>query len=258
VAKVFPANWKVTQEAFMEAYHNIHTHSQFGVYFGGAAGEAGQYDTFGNYSRALGQGMNSIPFDWKPTAEEQLDAMSGHGYPAGVREIIKGFLKQTKEKDIFKFELGLRRKAIADVIGKDKADKLTDLEVFGGGYFTLFPNFHPWWAYDEFAYRVRPYKDEPEMSVMETYLLRPFKGARPKPAPLRWIGLNESHMDAADILGMAARIFDQDEYNIPSVQKGLHNLKLIGKGVSLGVYQATKLRHFHKLWDKWVYGDPRK
>jgi hypothetical protein len=55
---------------------------------------------------------------------------------------------------------------------------------------------------------------------------------------------------------MVSQIFHQDEFNIPQVQKGLHNLKAINKGVSLGLYQGTKIRHFHKLWDKWVYGKP--
>lgn len=59
VAKVFPANWKVAQEAFMEAYHNIATHPQFALYAGSAA-DGGQYDPMGNYSRALGQGSAEI------------------------------------------------------------------------------------------------------------------------------------------------------------------------------------------------------
>src|SRR2546426_6257149 len=50
-------------------------------------------------------------------------------------------------------------------------------------------------------------------------------------------------------VGIVGRIFHQDEYNIAEVQKGLHNLKAIGSGVNLGVYQATKIRHFHLLWE---------
>jgi nitrite reductase/ring-hydroxylating ferredoxin subunit len=255
IHKIFPANWKVAQEAFMEAYHNIQTHSQFGVYFGGAASDANQYDPMGNYARALGQGSQELPFNWTPTPQERLDAMSGHGYPVGVKRVHESYLKQD-ETDLFKYELGIRREALREVIG-EKVDQLTDFEVFGGGFFTLFPNFHPWWAYDEFTYRFRPYKDEPEMCIMETYLLRPFKGDRPKPVPTRYLGVNDSHMDAADLLGPAARIFDQDEYNIPAVQKGLHTLRHLGKGITLGVYQATKIRHFHNLWDKWIYGDQK-
>jgi hypothetical protein len=253
VQKIFPANWKIAQEAFMEAYHNIQTHLQFGVYFGGAAMDGGQYDPMGNYSRALGQGLSSVPFDWKPTPQEQLDALPGQGHPLAVKRIQESFLRDP-QRDLFMHELELRRETLRELIGP-KTDELSDFEVFGGGYFTLFPNFHPWWAYDEVVYRSRPYKDDPEMSIFDTYLLRPFQGERPKPAATRCLGVNESHMQAADVLGPFARIFDQDEYNIPSVQKGMHTLKQLGRGVNLGVYQATKIRHFHKLWDKWVYGN---
>jgi hypothetical protein len=92
---------------------------------------------------------------------------------------------------------------------------------------------------------------------METYLLRPFQGERPPPSPTRFLGPDDRHLDVADVLGMNARIFDQDEFNIDAVQKGLHNLKAIGRGLELGIYQATKIRHFHKLWDKWVYGEAK-
>src|SRR6202042_3606685 len=111
----------------------------------------------------------------------------------------------------------------------ETVDSLPGFEINGGGYFTLFPNFHPWWAYDEITYRFRPYKDEPEMSVMEVYLLRAFKGERPKAAPVHWLGLDESFMDAPE-MSMVSQIFHQDEFNIPQVQKGLHNLKAIKKG----------------------------
>ena len=249
VAKIYRANWKLAQEAFMEAFHNISTHSQFGVYFGGRAAESGQYDPMGNYSRALGHGEATLDFDWKPTTEEQHAAQPFIGFYDGQVRVRDGFPEPGEE--FFDFEVKERRAALREVIG-DKVDELNDIEVFGGGYFTLFPNFHPWWAYDEITYRVRPYGNDPEMSVFEIYLLRPFKGERPKPAPIRWVGPDESHIEAADVLGPASRIFDQDEYNIPMVQKGMHNLLALGRGMKLATYQQTKIRHFHLLWDKWT------
>src|SRR5690606_36233384 len=94
VAKVVRANWKVAQEAFMEAYHNISTHSQSGIYFGGMASESGQYDPMGNYSRALGQGEATLKFGWVPSRAEHLDTMAGQGYPEAVRRVKLGYLKQ--------------------------------------------------------------------------------------------------------------------------------------------------------------------
>ncbi len=251
ICKIFPANWKVAQEAFMEAFHNYSTHSQFGVYFGGMASDSGQYDQLGNYSRALGAGEATLPLAFKPTEEERFDALPGVGFGEGTRRVLETYADEGKDRDLMEFEVETRRKALRETIG-DKVDDLTDFEVFGGGYFTLFPNFHPWWAFDEITYRFRPWGNDPEQCLMETYLLKPFKGERPPPAPERWLGPDESHLEASDLLGRIARIFDQDEFNIPQVQKGLHNLHELGRGLKLGAYQATKIRHFHLLYDKWI------
>ena len=51
VAKIIRCNWKVAQEAFMEAYHVIATHPQ--ILTGGAHDCDSKYDVFGNYSRAI-------------------------------------------------------------------------------------------------------------------------------------------------------------------------------------------------------------
>jgi hypothetical protein len=249
VHKIVNANWKVCQEAFMEGYHAHYTHPQYALYFGALA-DAGQCDPMGNYARAFGMGELPTKLDWVPDPELVLDAHTGFGYAPAVVKIFNEYLKQGN-KDMMTYELEPRREALREVIG-DKVDELTPFEIYGGGYFTLFPNFHPWWAFDEMTYRFRPYKNEPEKAIMEFYLLRPFKGERPKPVPTRYLDADQSLLEASDVLGINARTFEQDEFNMPNVQKGLHNLKALGLGTQLGVYQAGKLRHFHKLWDKWT------
>ena len=83
------------------------------------------------------------------------------------------------------------------------------------------------------------------MSIFETLYLSPFKGDRPPPAAIHWIGPDESILEATE-LGNLARVFNQDTYNMPSVQKGLHTLALDKPGVTLAAYQETKLRHFFR------------
>ena len=248
VAKIFAANWKTVQEAFMEGYHNVATHVQFCVPFGGLL-DSTQYDPFANYSRAIGLGAMETALALKdPTMEECLATTPEIGAPGMV-----AFIKKAGPKDIgglLGHMVGFRRSRLRKIIG-DKVDDLSNIEVSGGGYFTLFPNFHPWWSYDEIVYRFRPYKDEHEICLMETYLLRPFTGNRPKPAAIHWLGLEESHLDAPE-LGETARIFYQDEFNINAVQKGMHVLNAMNRGATHGVYQAGKIRHFHKLWEKWT------
>lgn len=247
IAKIMEANWKTCQETFMEAYHNMTTHPQFGV-FAGAVADAGQYDIFENYSRALGQGTPEIPLAYAPTVEERLASLPWLGDPE-ILEMLKADPPATKEA-LFERMTSLRREHLRETIGDD-VDNLTDFELRGGGYFTLFPNFHPWWAFDEIVYRFRPYNDEHERCIMETYLLRPFKDERPKPAPIHWLEAGQSHLDAPE-MGELARVFDQDEFNIPQVQKGMHTLRMTKAGVTLGVYQAGKIRHFHMLYDRYL------
>jgi len=252
VAKVFAANWKTCQEAFMEGYHIGATHPQFSIY-AASAGDSEQYDAFENYARGLGQGSFEISLAYSPTPEERLKTFVPIGHPESFARINDaGPVSDIQEQ--FAQHMEVRREVLREVIG-DKVDTLSDFEVNGGGYFNLFPNFHPWWAFDEITYRFRPLGDDPEKCIMETYLLRPFKGKRPPPAPVHWLSEDESYMDAPE-LSLVSQIFHQDEFNIPAVQKGLHQLKNQGLGVVLGLYQGTKIRHFHKLWDKWVHGKP--
>ncbi|HEY5645301.1 MAG TPA: aromatic ring-hydroxylating dioxygenase subunit alpha, partial [Pseudomonadales bacterium] len=50
VGKVMKCNWKLCQEAFMEAFHVINTHPQLLAAIGD---ENSQYDAWGNFSRAI-------------------------------------------------------------------------------------------------------------------------------------------------------------------------------------------------------------
>lgn len=66
VAKIMRCNWKVCQEAFMEAYHVAATHPT--IITGDIHEPNSVYDVFGNYSRAITTGglENSRPPEWDP------------------------------------------------------------------------------------------------------------------------------------------------------------------------------------------------
>ena len=114
-------------------------------------------------------------------------------------------------------------------------------------FYTAFPNFHPWGSYNRTCYRFRPNGDDPETSIMEILVLSPFQGERPPEAPVRKMGLDESFLEATE-LGPLARVFFQDEYNVGSVQRGLHTLVEHKAGVSFSAYQETKIRHFYDIY----------
>jgi hypothetical protein len=144
------------------------------------------------------------------------------------------------------------RARMAEVLG-DKADGLSDAELADSIYYTLFPNFHPWAAYNRIVYRFRPYEDRHDMSIMECMFLEPYDESQPKPpaVPIHWLGVDQDWTDAEE-LGLLARVFNQDTFNLPKVQKGLSSLR---KDITLANYQETKLRHFHWLLSQWVERD---
>jgi hypothetical protein len=114
----------------------------------------------------------------------------------------------------------------------------------------VFPNFHPWGAFNRIVYRFRPNGDDHQTSIMECLYLAPFReGERPPPAPIHWLDFDEDWTNAPE-LGPLARIFNQDSFNLPKVQRGLRATQR--PGLTLSNYQEAKIRHFHALLERWL------
>ena len=141
------------------------------------------------------------------------------------------------------------RATMREIFGDD-ADKFSDAEFSDSIYYTLFPNFHPWGAFNRICYRFRPYEDRHDMSIMECMYLEPYDESKPKPpsAPIHWLTPEDDWAEAPE-LGNLARVFNQDSFNLPKVQRGLK--AMTKPGVTLANYQETKIRHVHMLMNKW-------
>ncbi|MGK0462252.1 MAG: phenylpropionate dioxygenase-like ring-hydroxylating dioxygenase large terminal subunit, partial [Candidatus Azotimanducaceae bacterium] len=73
VAKVMPCNWKISQEAFCEAYHVNSTHPQI---MRGIGDTNSQVDVWENCARVITPGITSSPLlDYEITDEDMLRAM---------------------------------------------------------------------------------------------------------------------------------------------------------------------------------------
>jgi phenylpropionate dioxygenase-like ring-hydroxylating dioxygenase large terminal subunit len=241
VAKILRANWKVAQEAFMEAYHVVATHPQILANLGDSNS---QYDVFDNFSRAITPGGTPSPhLKSKPSEQEvvdsSLDVQAGSDSPVPVPD---GRTARQVLAD-------LSRAGMRPVLG-NAVDDFTDSEYNEAFYYTLFPNFHPWGGFNRITYRFRPYGDDPNMSIMECMFLAPWgEGPKPPAAAIHWLGPDDDWTDAPE-LGMLARVFNQDVYNIPKVQIGLKAMK--DPHVVFASYGETKIRHFHQLLEQWV------
>jgi len=243
VAKVIPANWKIVQEAFCEAYHVNATHPQILPYLGDTNS---QIDVWDNCSRVITPGGTPSPLLGDSPSEEDM---------------MRAMLDVRVDEDLpVRVPEGTSMRALAAALGRDrwrpvvgeKVDGMSDAEMMDSLDYTLFPNFHPWGAYNRIVYRFRPNGDDHRSAIMECLFVAPFAGERPPPAPVHWLRDDETFTDAPE-LGMLGKVFDQDLFNMPKVQLGLETT--FKPGITLGDYQESKVRWLHAKLTEWVGPD---
>lgn len=243
VVKRIRANWKVAQEAFMESFHVGATHPQQLARLGDTNS---RYDCYTTFSRALHpSGIPSPTLKWEPTQQEMLDWM------LDVRVDEDPPVVLPEGETVRSFVASVSRDALRPAIGAAAADALSDAELVDAMVYWVFPNFHPWAAYQRIVYRFRPDGDDHEASIMEVFLVSPFVGERSPPSPPVELGFDDSFYGAA-ALGITARILEQDAYNLPRVQQGLRNLR--SGGLRMAAYQESRIRHFHALLTDSIFG----
>lgn len=224
----------------MEAYHVVATHPQL---LPGIGDANSQYDVFGNACRAITpNGTPSPHLRWEPSEQDMLDAMLDRNLDDPlVIEVPADATARAVAGD-------MRRQGLSTVLG-EAAHELSDAEMCDSFYYTLFPNLHPWGAYNRIVYRFRPNGDRHDESIMECMFLSPFEGERPPPAPTCVLDADQDWTEAPE-LGLLARVFNQDVFNLPKVQTGLASGAI--ERVTFANYQETKLRHFHELLERWI------
>ena len=256
VAKEVPANWKVTMEAFMEAWHTVITHPQI-LPFTGDSNSA--YWTWGDNVN-----VNLVPFG----------VMSPHVDPDGKTQqwIVDEFVKYNgRSADNYdgagdpyavrvpdglsaRVALGAAmRSGYSEQSGYD-LDHATDAELLDGLVYNVFPNFAPWGGYmPNIVYRWRPGKTV-DTCLMEVRILVRVKQGEPIPrgVPMNLLGPDQPWTKAKEI-GILGDVFEQDMSNLPFVQQGLHCSKN-GK-VNLGDYQEIRIRQFEQTLNKYISGE---
>jgi phenylpropionate dioxygenase-like ring-hydroxylating dioxygenase large terminal subunit len=239
VEKRLRCNWKVAQDAFMEAYHVIATHPQLLASIGDCNS---QYDVYGNFSRAITpNGTPSPHITWESTEQEMLDVLTNtYDDEESLMAVPEGMKARAVMAQAMRMQL---QRAVPGV------HDLCDAELLDSFYYTLFPNFHPWAAYNRITYRFKPYENDPDRCTMEVLYLMPFRGKRPPPCEITRLDFDEPWTNATE-LGFLARVFEQDTFNLPKVQRGLH--ASVKHDAMLARYQETKLRHFHGLLERYV------
>lgn len=245
VTKVIEANWKIAQEAFCEAYHVNATHPQILPYLGDTNS---QVDIWSNVSRVITPALTPSPLLWYDVSEQSMmdtmldvrvDQVSPVTVPDGSTARAVG--------------AAAARKRWRPIVG-DRVDSMSDAEMMDSIDYTVFPNFHPWGAFNRIVYRFRPNGDDHRSSIMEVLFLSPYSGDRPPPAVRHDLGVDEPWTNAPE-LGSLAKVFDQDVFNMSKVQRGLETT--FKAGVSLSIYQESKIRWLHRKFDDVMNGGIR-
>lgn len=237
VAKVMPCNWKIAQEAFCEAYHVNGTHPQILRSLGDVNS---QVDIWDNCARVITPGSTHSPLlDYTPDHADQLRTMMDLDHDAEVPEVPDGM-------HLRNFMAERSRENLRAVAG-DRADLYCDAELVDSLDYTLFPNFHPWGAFNGIVYRFRPNGNNHREAIMECIMLAPFEGERPEAAKVQWL---EADQPWSSALGYLGKVFDQDSFNMPKVQAGLEST--YQTGVVLSGYQEAKVRWLHTKLTEWI------
>lgn len=242
VAKVIQANWKIAQEAFCEAYHVNATHPQIMGYLGDTNS---QVDVWENCARVISPGGTTSPLlDYDVSPNEMMAAM------LDVRHDMDLPIQVPEGKSMREVAANLSRENWRTMAG-DMVDEMSDAEMMDSIDYTLFPNFHPWGAFNRIVYRFRPNGDDHRSCIMECIFLAPYgpDEEQPPPAPVHWLEEHEVFSDAQE-LGMLGKVFDQDLFNMSKVQLGLETTHK--PGITLGNYQESKIRWLHDKLTEWV------
>lgn len=251
VAKIVPANWKATAEAFMEAWHTIVTHPQL-LPFTGDCNSA--YYCYGDNVN-----VNLVPFgvmsphvdptdkpeQWIVDEFIRCNGRSADNYDGGAYAVT------VPPGETARRALGQSmRQTYTEQTGYDHSDA-TDSELLDALVYNVFPNFAPWGGYmPNIVYRWRPGENVDEC-LMEVRILSRVKKGEPIPrgVPMKLLGRDQK-WTAAEELGILGDVFEQDMANLPYVQQGMKASKT-GE-IQLSHYQESRIRHLHRTLMKYM------
>jgi phenylpropionate dioxygenase-like ring-hydroxylating dioxygenase large terminal subunit len=251
--KEIRANWKVVQEAFMEAYHLGTTHPEATSF---SSDMQAQYDVWPGKRWPLGRNASTssnpaieAPPEATPYTAAQLYAKAirdWHFPGAELPEIDpnKDPRAQVAQWHREQFEKAYGRKT-----------ELADGELMDSLLYYVFPH-SCFWLCDAvpFTYCFTPHATDPERSYFEVRLMRPIPEGKPRPpsAPLVELGPDDSVFQNVPAFSFLGYVFDQDMSNLPLVQRGLHAADPNHFYARMGAYQESLIQQWHATIDEHI------
>lgn len=247
VQRVVQCNWKVGAEAFMESFHTVATHREIMTFTGDANS---QYDTLSDHvSRSVTPMGVPSPHLGNVEDEKTLKDILDLSGRMAINDSGGQLLPEGETAR--KFVANMNRKIFEDVSGEDLSSA-TMAELEDAILYSAFPNFQVWVGYHgNIVYRFLPNGDDHNSCIFDVMLLFRYKKGteRPAAATVTKLRPDQKFCEAKEI-GDLGPVFDQDDANMPAVQRGMKASHK--KAVSLGSYQESRIRHLHQTLDKYI------
>ena len=246
VAKELPANWKTSQEAFLESYHVLETHPQL---LEGVGDANVQYDCHSDHvTRFYAAGGVNSPHLAEPLSEAALlETMM-----LGDRSVLDGALALNDGDTARTAMARFLRKTMGERYRTDLS-RFSDSEVIDTIEYHVFPNMVLFPGISlPMAYRFRPIGSDPNRTLFEILFLRPWpdEGEPPEPAEPYRVAEDESYASAPGFDPGMGFVYDQDTANLRAQQQGF---RASAWGTqTLGNYQEARIRHFQKVIDEYL------
>ena len=227
-------NWKASVDAFNESYHVQGIHPQLQWYLDDINIQIDCYDRHNRYlipfatvSPRVALPSAIPPAIYDIMVKAGMDPAEYEGRVSDIRTDVQKFMRENGPKQ-----------------GKDYSE-LNDDQLTDDYHYMIFPNValnaH---ADDLMLFRQRPHPTDPNKMFYDIWMFERVPEGEEWPQRPRLQRFRHGERSIGQVL-------DQDAFNLPLVQKGMHSSAF--KGLWIGD-QELRIRHFHKVIDDYVYG----
>jgi hypothetical protein len=251
VQKSYPANWKLTVEAFQEAYHVLDTHPQVAP----ANGDVNsQYDVYGQHvNRFISTlGVVSPNLAGKYSEQDIID-----NFTLGDSSALGGSKPQLAPGERARQVMADMFRAMFEKAADADLSQVSDTELLDTYSYTMFPNLYVFPGISlPMLYRFRPDARDHRRCIYEVMFMRPIPrgGRRPETAEVQILDDDQSFAEAEGMDPGFGRILDQDTDNLHAQQEGLE--ASAKPGITLANYQEIRIRHFEAAVDSYMAMEP--
>ncbi|WP_226631940.1 aromatic ring-hydroxylating oxygenase subunit alpha [Novosphingobium profundi] len=250
VQKSYPANWKLTMEAFMEAYHVGDTHPQVAP----ANGDVNsQYDVYGAH---VDRFISTLGVVSPKLRERYSEADIIANFTLGDSSALGGARPELKEGERARQVMADMFREMFESASDTDLSHVSDTELLDTYSYTFFPNLFLFPGISlPMIYRFRPDARDHRRTIYEVMFMRP----KPRSGDFETaeVQVLADHQSFAEAQGMDpgfGRILDQDTDNLHAQQEGLE--ASAKAGLTLADYQEIRVRHFEQTVDRYMAMTP--